>query len=226
MDTCTNTTPEPSSALAHRVARLLRHEVGDLLQTVYSASAILNERLPADLLQERQLLSDLKGRAELCKFELDAVVDLLSPPRHNAGRTDLFPLIGSVVNQVRRRYPSIPVLLDCEGSLLIAADGQTLAGTVTFLLLALCQAARKQVGVRLARDGSRALCTLERDGLPVSKDQLAWLAHPFSTSHQAVFGLALALTRWTIEPFGGSLAMLSREPGGLSVQLSFPVLDA
>jgi signal transduction histidine kinase len=226
MDPSTDTTPETPAALAQRVARLLRHEVGDLLQTVYSTTAILNERLPAELLAERRLVGELKGRAELCKFELDAVVDLLSTPRLNPARTDLGSTLYAVVEQVRRRYLSLPVPLDCEAGLFITADAQALAGATTFLLLALCRGARKRVGVRLTRDGARAACTLERDGSPLSEDQLAWLNEPFATSHQALLGLALALTRRTIEPCGGSLAVLPREDGGLCVQLFFPVVDA
>jgi hypothetical protein len=211
---------------AERVARLLRHEVGDLLQTVYSTAAILGERLPAGLAMERRLVADLRARAELCKYELDAVVDLIAEPRRNPARIDLAPLVGAVVAHARRRYPSLPIPLDGDGGLVINADAQALAGTGTFLLLAMCQAARERVGVRLARAAGQATCTLERDGSPAGPAQLAWLSEPFATTQQAMFGLALALTRCTIEPCGGSLAVLPREGGGLRVQMSFPLLDA
>jgi hypothetical protein len=217
---------EGRQALAQRVARLLRHQVGDLLQTVYSAAAILDARLPTEFARERQLISDLKGRAEMCRFELDAAVDLLGVVALTPGRVDLFSLLGGVVAQARRRYPSLTVPLAGEDSLVVAADGQALTGAVTFLLLALCQAAREQVSVWLSRVGTRAVCTLQRDGYPLSPDQLAWLDEPFATTHQALFGLAIALTRRTVELCGGSLAILPREDGGPSVQLMFPVLDA
>jgi hypothetical protein len=214
------------AALAHRVARLLRHEVGDFLQTVYSTAAILNERLPTHLAQERRLVADLRSRAELCRFELDAAVDLLASPRLKPGRVELFPLLAGVVAQAQRRYPALTVPLDGEGGLFVNADGQALAGAVTFLLLALCQAARQRVGVRLARVDSRAVCTLERDGSAIHQDQLDWLRQPFASTQHGLFGLALAVTRRATEPCGGSLAILPREDGGPSVQLSFPVVDA
>lgn len=217
---------EGRQALAQRVARLLRHEVGDLLQTVYSTTAILDEQLPKALARERRLISDLKARAEMCRFELDAAVDLLGGVVLTPGRVNLFSLLGGVVAQARRRYPSLTVPLAGEGSLVVTADSQALTGAVTFLLLALCQAAREQVSVWLSRVGTRAVCTLQRDGYAVGPDQLAWLHEPFATTQQALFGLALALTRRTIEPCGGSLAILPREDGGPSVQLTFPVLDA
>ena len=74
-----DTDKEAPVELAQRVARLLRHEVGDLLQSVYSTTAVLLERLTPAFDQERQLLADLKGRAELCKQELEAVVELVTP---------------------------------------------------------------------------------------------------------------------------------------------------
>jgi signal transduction histidine kinase len=217
---------EARDALAMRVARLLRHEVGDLLQSVYSTSAILNDRLPPEMVQERRLISDLKTRAELCRFEMDAAVDLLGVIPVNPGRVDLASILGGVVEQARRRYPALTVPFVDGGSLFVTADGLALTGTVNFLVQAMCQSAREQVVVQLARDGSRALCVVERDGYPVGKEQLAWLREPFATMQQAMFGLALALTRRTVEPCGGSLSVLPREDGGPSVQLSFPVLDA
>jgi len=200
--------------------------MGDLLQAVYSTAAILDKRLGADLAQERRLVSDLKSRAELLKFELDAVVSLVEESSPTPGRVDLSPLLTLVVAQARRRYPSLTVPLDGEGGLVITADTQALAGTVTFLLLALCQAARRQVNVRSARHEARVVCTLERDGESVTSGQLAWLSEPFPNTRPTLIGLALALARRTIEPCGGSLAALPREGGGLCVQMSFPAVDA
>src|SRR5271165_435901 len=61
--------------LLESVTRTLRHEVGDLLQTIYSTVAILQERLGTDNRLERRFLSDLRARAETCRDELDAVHD-------------------------------------------------------------------------------------------------------------------------------------------------------
>src|SRR5262245_34626403 len=91
---------------SHRMARLIRHEVGDLLQSVYSTVAVLIERLPAELALERRLLSDMKNRAELCRSELDAVVDLASPGDPAAERIDLSGVFSHAVTQVRKRYPA------------------------------------------------------------------------------------------------------------------------
>src|SRR5690242_12596189 len=69
----------PPSRLLEVVTRTLRHEVGDLLQTVYSTVAILQERLSPGATLERRFLADLRNRAETCKNELDAIHDLVLP---------------------------------------------------------------------------------------------------------------------------------------------------
>jgi hypothetical protein len=56
-----------SPRLVETIARTLRHDVGDLLQTVYSTAGIHQTRLPRDQNLERRLLADPRTRAETCK---------------------------------------------------------------------------------------------------------------------------------------------------------------
>src|SRR5437763_5973947 len=97
----------PSAGVVQTLARTLRHEVGDLLQTVYSTVAILQERIPAEQKLERRLLTDLKGRAENCKFELDAAVDLVCPVALNPAPLDLSELSAGLVATYGKRYPAL-----------------------------------------------------------------------------------------------------------------------
>ena len=71
-----------ATGLSHSVLRHLRHEMGDLLQTIYASVAIIQERLPKESAFERRILTDLRARAENCKQLLDDVHDLLSPLAH------------------------------------------------------------------------------------------------------------------------------------------------
>ena len=73
------------------VARTLRHEVGDLLQTIYSAIAILRSRLPDEAAAERRLLTELHTQAETCKYKLDAIQDLTLSFDVDAGRRSISP---------------------------------------------------------------------------------------------------------------------------------------
>src|SRR4051812_20698347 len=114
--------PGTQPASSQRLARLLRHEVGDLLQSIYSTVAILLERLLQEQAQERRLLSELKNRAELCRHELDAVVDLVMPLTMTRERVDLAPLVGTAVGQMRQRYSSLALELQGETALPLLAD--------------------------------------------------------------------------------------------------------
>jgi signal transduction histidine kinase len=203
------------------VARTLRHEVGDLLQTVYSTVAILQERLAADQALERRLLQDLKGRAENCRNELDAVVDLVCPLRPNFALTDLVELTTGLVANYARRFPSLKVQLEAAGPVALQADARRLAQTGGLLLLSACQGAQQQVTVRVARGGEVEWVTQD-DGYGANEEQLSWLNAPFTTTHHAQFGLGLALARRVAELHGGRLEAGNRKEGGFQVRMLLP----
>jgi signal transduction histidine kinase len=207
---------------SQRLARLLRHEVGDLLQSVYSTVAVLSERLPADLKLERRLIGDLKNRAELCKGELDAVVDLVLQPPPTVERIDLAGLLGGVLNQVRGRFPALTVQAPAGPTLFVLADPRTLSSALWLLLVAMCQAAQKRVMVDLDVSEERVECRVERDGCAATAEQLAWLEQPFATTHHALFGLGLALVQRSVQP-DGAVAAANRPDGGVKVAIRFPV---
>jgi signal transduction histidine kinase len=206
---------------AQRLARLLRHEVGDLLQSVYSTVAVLTERLPATLQMERRLVADLKNRAELCKGELDAAVSLVMQQPPSADRIDLTALIGTVLAQAQRRFPALPVQFSPRPSTIVLADGRTLSGALWLLLVAVCQSAQKSVTIGLEVADGQVECRVERDGYPASAEQLAWLEQPFATTHHALFGLGLALLQQSVRP-GGEVRAANRPDGGLGVWIRFP----
>jgi C4-dicarboxylate-specific signal transduction histidine kinase len=204
------------------MARLLRHEVGDLLQSVYSTVAVLLDRLPADLSLERRLAAELKGRAELCKSELDAVVELASPAEPAADRADLAATLEAALVPVRRRYPSLAVAVGEVPGDPVAADARALANALWLLFRSLGQAARQQLSVRFVRGDRHVDCCIERDGYPVTPEQLAWLRTPFCTTQNATFGLGLALLRRAVQPAGVVEATNGVE-GGVVVRIRFPV---
>ena len=212
-----------SSASTHRLARLLRHEVGDLLQSIYSTVGILLERLPETLKLERQLIGDLKSRAEWCKLEMDAVAELAAPPAFAPGPVDLLTPIHAVLVQVRRRFPALEVRFDAAGPAPVLSDPRALPTVLNVLFLAVCQGARRQLSVRVHSDGTHAECLLQRDGYVVTKEQLGWLDEPFATTQQALFGVGLALAQRLAMATGGSVSADNLPEGGIGVRLRFPL---
>jgi len=205
----------------HRMARLIRHEVGDLLQSVYSTVAVLMERLPAELTLERRLASDMKSRAELCRAELDAVVDLASgtPPAVEAA--DLASTFENALAQVRRRHAALELVAQAPPSVVVAAEVRSLTAATFLLLASLCQGARHRVRVEFSQCERHVDCYLERDGYPATPEQLAWLETPFATTQHAAFGLGLALTRRAV--YGGEVEARNVPDGGVLVHIRFPI---
>ena len=221
--TAIESTLTPSPQLMQMVARTLRHEVGDLLQTVYSAVALLRARLPIGGENERRILSDLHAQAEVCKFKLDAIQDLTCPITVNCSPINLSEMVGSLASRLGPRFPKIQLLLETPQSVGILADGQRLNQVGYLLLVNAFQAAERQVRVRLASEG-RGLVewTIAHDGPGANAEQMSWLTKPFSTTHFAQFGLGLALARRVMELHGGAAIADNPAEGGFRMVLQIP----
>jgi signal transduction histidine kinase len=211
-----------SQRLLETVARTLRHEVGDLLQTVYSTVAILQERLPAEQTLERRMLADLRARAETCKNELDAVYDLVCPLTLSVAPLDLAELVGGLVAPLARRFSSLSVRFESTGPAPVSGDARKLAQAGHLLLLSACQTAHKEVHVRVAATALGAEWIISHDGAAAGEEQLSWLTAPFSTTHHALFGLGLAQAVRLAETLGGSLQVENLSEGGVRVRLVLP----
>jgi K+-sensing histidine kinase KdpD len=207
----------------HRLARLLRHEVGDLLQSVYSTVAVLLERLPEQMTLERRLAADLKKRAELCRGELDAVVELAGSGTAALDRLELAGVIAPVVGQIQRRYPALRFETEPSPPDLVVADANLLAGALWLLLAGLCQGARQRLEIGYERTDRYVDCMVERDGVAVSAEQLLWLQTPFATTQQPQLGLGLALTQRAVQGGGGEVQASNRKDSGVVVRIRFPV---
>jgi len=214
----------PSQQLMEILARTLRHEVGDLLQTVYSTVAILQDRLPADQTLERRLLSDLKGRAENCKHELDAMVDLICPLSVSPAPLDLTETVGSLVASFSRRFPQLRIGCETSAPVVAQADARRLTQVLSLLFLSACQVAQQRVVVRTAAGpgAGEVELSIDNDGPGATPDQLEWLIQPFTTTHHALFGLGVALARRVLALHGGRVAVENLPAGGYRIRLIFP----
>jgi two-component system sensor kinase FixL len=224
METTGEANLTPSPRLIETIARTLRHEVGDLLQTVYSTVAILQERLPREQNLERRLLTDLRSRAETCKQELDAVHDLLCPLSLALGPVDLAEVVAGLTANFAHRFPALQVPQESSGPLPIMADGRRLAQAGSLLMLSACQAAQHKALVRTAAGPGpgEVEWSIKDDGFGASDEQISWLTAPFTTTHHALAGLALALTRRVVALHGGRVIAENVPDGGFRVRIILP----
>jgi two-component system, NtrC family, sensor kinase len=228
METAQNLSSSADSRLVEMLARTLRHEVGDLLQTVYSAVAIFQDRLPAEWTLEQRILSDLRGRAETCKNELDAVHDLVSAMQLSLASVDLSELVSGLAAAAAPRFPQLRIRAETNGPRTIIADPNRLAQVGGLLVRNACAAARREVRVRTEgrETGSEVRWEVIDDGSGVPEEQLAWLRTPFATTHNAQFGLGLALAQRVVQLHGGRLQANNRPEGGFAVTMILPLARA
>jgi signal transduction histidine kinase len=217
MSAPTDTTLQPPP-IEQILARVARHEVGDLLQTIYAAVALLQDRLPTGGV-ERQVVLELKTRAETCRLEIDALVDLVCPLQLQRASLDLGVLTGAVVEPLRTRFPRRTIQVRADAGVSVVADGQRLAQVFALLLRTACVQCNEQVQVWVSRDERQAVWEVWRDGPPAGEDQLIWLTRPLTTTRQALSGLGLALARRVLEELEGRVEAENPDRGGFLVRL-------
>jgi signal transduction histidine kinase len=216
-------TPPSPDVPSDLVARTLRHEVGDLLQSVYSTVAIMQRLLPPDAERERRLLADLRLRAEICRDQIDAAHDLLRPHELDGGPHDLVELAVQAAAAVLPRFPGLDTGSEAGGPLPVEADGRRLGALLTLLLRNACQAARKRVRARAAAAAEGEVeWVVCYDAAAPSPDLLAWLERPFPAVSEARYGLGLSLARHLMELHRGRVEVTHSAEDGCRVRLVLP----
>jgi signal transduction histidine kinase len=224
MGTSDDNEHESSGHFVEMVVRTLRHEIGDLLQSVYSAVAILQERLPKGQNLERTVLTDLRNRAEVCKHELDATHDLVCSLNLNPNWVELSELASGIAGSFALRNPGIQIVCEAPHPLKIWGDATKLGQAATLLMIPFCQAARTKIGIRVAKRPSDGMVewSFTHDGPAANQEQLGWLTDPFRTTRHARFGLGLAFAHRIMESHKGRLAVGDAAEGGFRITLELP----
>jgi signal transduction histidine kinase len=206
------------------LARTLRHEIGDFLQKVYAVVAILQDRLPNALTQERDLLAGLRRRAEQCKELVDEVQDFLCPVHLELQPVDLRAVVAGMVEEAQRTHPRLQVQLESTAPALVQADLVRLSQVGEALLQNAREFARSQVRTRVGLDpgAARVVWTVTDDGPGVSADLAPRLFLPFRSTRPGHAGLGLPLARKIVESHGGQISAANLPQGGFQVTVILP----
>jgi signal transduction histidine kinase len=215
--------PRPQS-VPEAIVRSLRHEVGDLLQTVYAAVAILKERLPADFRTERRILTDMRSRAESCRDLLDTVHDLVCPITLTVEPVDLADVVRPVVDRAAARHPNVAVRLEATPVPGIQGDGRRLAQVAAVLLANACHAATGSVVCRVGpgRAAGEVMLVVSDDGPGVASDKENLLFNVLTTTPHGHLGPGLALARRLVALHGGQISARNQGTEGFCVEVTLP----
>ena len=154
-----------SPKLSQAVLRTLRHEVGDLLQTVYAAAAILNQRLPVGWELERRVVNDLRSRGEACRKYLDFAHDLLSALTLEKNDVQIAEELAKVIESISQEYPSVRLHQEIEPNLVIRFDAKKLYKVFDLLVGHACNTAWENVWIKARAGGASysMVATVEYD---------------------------------------------------------------
>jgi signal transduction histidine kinase len=207
------------------ITRTLRHEVGDLLQTLYATVAILQRRLPADWAQERRVLTDLRSRAETCKNVLDIAHDYACPINLNYAPVDLGELAARLVAAAAGRFPRLEIELASTSPCSLGGDEARLSQVGEILLHQACESARQRVTMEVSCPSPKADVTwsVTDDGPGLFPEELEQAFMPYAITRQGRPGLGLALARKLVALHGGEIGAENLAGDkGLRVHLRLP----
>lgn len=206
------------------VVRVLRHEIGDFLQTVYAAAAILQERLPRDWAPERRIVGELRTRGEKCRNLLDTVQDLVCAMQLHPEPVYPAEVAAALVHAAETRHPKLQFRAEGEPVPPVRADARRLAQLGTLLLAHACGRARKQVQF-ITRPGpgpGQVEWAVTDDGEPMPDDQLERIFEPFVTTRHTYESLAPALAHRIAHLHGGRIAAENLPGGGFRIAVLLP----
>jgi signal transduction histidine kinase len=209
------------------VIRAVRHEVGDFLQSVYAAAALLTSRLPPEAELERRLIAELRGRAEGVRQMLDGLHTLLVPEPLQPEPVDLSAVVRETVSQAERFVPRQVKLVETTGTLPVLLDTRRLREGLLLLLLAAGRYARSVITVRCSVGAAETVqVAIEHDGSPPTEAQRQWLNEVLPTTHDLLIGLALAIGQDLAATLGGRFAIEELPEGGTRFCLTVPAAPA
>jgi len=225
MNTARESSPNPPRTLPEAVVRTLRHEVGDLLQTVYAAAAVLQQRLPEGWDLEQRILSDMRARGEACKSLIDITHDLICPVALQLEPVNLAELVVHATAAAAARHPDVKLETELVDTPALQADAQKLTIVARSLLADACRedASRVRVTLAPAAGGRQVQWIVQRNGAKAPPEQIEHYFSLSKTGYQGPLSLALLHARKMIELHGGRILAADPPEGGLRVTVLLPL---
>jgi signal transduction histidine kinase len=216
--------PAAARTVTEALVRTVRHEVGDLLQTVYATSAILQKRLGAERELELRVLQDMKQRAETCRNFLDTAHDLVCPLAFNPTPVDLAELVRGNTVVLQKRFPAVEFGLECSVPVTIEADARRLEQVAEQVTSHAAEMARHVViNVSQPSASDRVEWTVTDDGPGLTSDQQGRVFSVFYATRQGRPGIGLALAQRLVLQHGGQITAENVQGGGLRMRISLPL---
>lgn len=215
----------PARPMTEALARTLRHEIGDFLQEVYACVAILQNRLPHDMVSERDVLARLRQRAGACRALLDAVQDLLCPLTLACEVVDLAGLAERLLALARSQHPDVEIVAVANARPTATIDPQRVAQVGQMLLTNACEFGARRVTLCTATDPGTGepIWSVTDDGPGIRPELADRLFEPFFTTLAGHAGLGLPLARKLAELHGGRLTAANLPAGGFEATVRFPI---
>ncbi len=133
------------------------------------------------------------------------------------------------IQSAQAEAQKIRLNLDTEDELWVQADAGQIARIVTNILANALRASPEgsEIAIRGCRQGERMVQVLISDqGSGMTQEQIASAFEPgFSTKGAGQGGLGLAIVYLIMEAHGGKVLLLSNADGGITVQISLPMIN-
>lgn len=215
----------PMTAAPHLLSRLFRHEIGNFLQAVYSTTAVLKRRLPADAGPLLDLSADLRLQADSCRLLLDTVHDFFGSPTLNCEHVNLGELAQAIVARAAARNSHLRISANTSGSTTIHGDAQRLAQAGTLLLNRACEGARESVEFRSTINGETGEAEWQviddGPGIPAEEVEPLFASLLLLRGQRLVQGLAPV--QQIVALHGGQIHSDRRAGGGFSIRIALPI---
>jgi signal transduction histidine kinase len=211
-------------SVAEAAVRALRHEVGDLLQTVYATAALLQHRLPAGCDLERRILADMRARGEACRTLLDLAHDLVCPMSLTCESIHWEDILGPMIAAAAERHPAVRIEAAWEAAPSVFADAQRMEQTCRLVLEDVCGAAATRVDVALSptTNGNEVQWTVVRDGPALPAEERESYFRLGRTGMDGPSGIGMALVQQIVQLHGGRIAVDSPGKDGLRITVCLP----